>query len=310
MKLSQVSPSFLLVTVFLLSPVFAKNDNLPPCDAIPKLLCCTERVLEKCLGGCVEYVHNKCPHKLYKFDRIADKETAKSSGSESIEKSAETINSNDHKSQPIQATKDVKPKLHAVVNSKSVSPNSLKEEGFIEQSQQPQQHMASRSGGDYAYLNPKYPVTEVSDADLTNECGTEASKPPYAPCLSRKTVDDLFMSCCQQQVPSKCHSLCSYEHREAVASEILIQAVQQEGCDMKYMTKILYCANQNRDNKKCCSTLGLSAPELNVGNRCLRMCNIAPSGDSIGTITKDDLVCLSNWNVIMYCARSGLRTIN
>lgn len=40
------------------------------------------------------------------------------------------------------------------------------------------------------------------------------------------------------------------------------------------------------------------------------MCNIAISGDRLGTVEKNDLVCLSNWNVIMYCARSGVRTIN
>lgn len=43
---------------------------------------------------------------------------------------------------------------------------------------------------------------------------------------------------------------------------------------------------------------------------CLRMCNVGQSGDRIGTVEKNDLVCLSNWNVIMYCARAGLRTIN
>ena len=60
--------------------------------------------------------------------------------------------------------------------------------------------MEDISGGDYKLLNPDYPVTEVSDADLTAECGTEKSQPPYSPCLSRKTVDDLFVSCCQQHV--------------------------------------------------------------------------------------------------------------
>lgn len=58
----------------------------------------------------------------------------------------------------------------------------------------------SRSGGDYDLLNPKYPVTEVSDRDLTQECGTVQSRPPFSPCLSRKSVDDLFLSCCQQHV--------------------------------------------------------------------------------------------------------------
>lgn len=55
-------------------------------------------------------------------------------------------------------------------------------------------------GGDFKLLNQQYPITEVSDTDLTSECGTESSRPPYSPCLSRKTVDDLFLSCCQQHV--------------------------------------------------------------------------------------------------------------
>lgn len=40
------------------------------------------------------------------------------------------------------------------------------------------------------------------------------------------------------------------------------------------------------------------------------MCNVAKSGSLVESVTKDDLVCLSNWNVAMYCARAGLRTIN
>lgn len=107
--------------------------------------------------------------------------------------------------------------------------------------------MGDISGGDYKLLNPDYPVTEVSDADLTAECGTEKSQPPYSPCLSRKTADDLFVSCCQQhvnwliasklmnwfKVPSNCHSLCTYEHREQVAAQTLISVVQNSNCDLK-----------------------------------------------------------------------------
>ncbi|VDO35459.1 unnamed protein product [Haemonchus placei] len=158
----------------------------------------------------------------------------------------------------------------------------------------------SVSGGDRKLLNQEYPITEVTDADLTVECGTESSRPPYSPCLARKTVDDLFKSCCQQHVPANCHSLCTYEHREHVAAETMIA----------YLSPILYCANQNRDNRKCCEFLGLSNADLGVGDRCLRMCDIAPSGERVGSVEKSDLVCLSNWNVIMYCARSGLRTFN
>ncbi|KAJ1347626.1 hypothetical protein KIN20_002732 [Parelaphostrongylus tenuis] len=189
------------------------------------------------------------------------------------------------------------------------------------------------TGSDRKLLNQEYPITEVSDADLTIECGVEKSRPPYSPCLARKVVDDVFKSCCHQHVPEACHQLCTYEHREHVAAETLIAAVQQGGCDLKvelhiyavvflievaaivrmslqYLAPILYCANQNRDNRKCCGFLGMASSELGVGDRCLRMCNVAPSGDRVGVLEKSDLVCLSNWNVIMYCARSGLRTFN
>lgn len=69
------------------------------------------------------------------------------------------------------------------------------------------------------------------------------------------------------QVPSNCHSLCTYEHREHVAAETLIQAIQQDVCDLKYLSNILYCANRNRDNRKCCQFLGMAQPELGVGDR-------------------------------------------
>lgn len=65
-----------------------------------------------------------------------------------------------------------------------------------------------------------------------NDCGVETSQPPYSPCLSRRTVDDVFLSCCQQHVPNECHSLCTYEHREHVAAETLINAIQQVCIDL------------------------------------------------------------------------------
>uniref|UniRef100_A0A183FX82 DB domain-containing protein n=1 Tax=Heligmosomoides polygyrus TaxID=6339 RepID=A0A183FX82_HELPZ len=233
---------------------------LPECHDIPKVLCCTERVLDKCLTGCIDYVTEKCPHKLEKYDTIEEK--------------------------------------------KHLLPASINLIGVVKICP------IASLGGDRRLLNQEYPITEVTDADLTADCGTESSRPPYSPCLARKTVDDVFKTCCQQHVPANCHSLCTYEHREHVAAETLIAAVQQDGCDLKYLSPILFCAHQNRDNRKCCEFLGMSSADLGVGDRCLRMCNVAPSGDRIGSVDKSDLVCLSNWNVMMYCARSGLRTFN
>uniref|UniRef100_A0A915DEH3 Domain of unknown function DB domain-containing protein n=1 Tax=Ditylenchus dipsaci TaxID=166011 RepID=A0A915DEH3_9BILA len=323
------------------------DSHLPSCDAIPKLLCCTERVLEKCLAGCVEYVSDKCPHKLHKFDRIQ----APSSGpATATPQTSERRRAQSKQVEPVKADEDsdlvltvppphksnVKSKLPRPLSPTGDRPRQFADlpavegagppaggdstppvEGFIEQPEPlpPSRtsssfSAASRSGGDFDQLSSKYPITEVSDKDLGQECGTLQSQPPFAPCLSRRSVDELFLSCCQQHVPSNCHTLCSYEHREHVAAETMIAAIQQDGCSLKWMSSILYCANQNRDNRKCCTHLSLNGEELGVGDRCLRMCNVARSGQSLNTVEQNDLVCLSNWNVIMYCARAGLRTIN
>ncbi|CEF65423.1 Domain of unknown function DB domain-containing protein [Strongyloides ratti] len=289
--------------LYILSTSYAKSDNLPPCDSIPKLLCCTDRVLEKCLGGCIDYIHSKCPHKLYKYERIPTHEK-----NDNDDRSIEVIPTEE--TNRIQKTsKEVKPKLFGFSEKLIKAPIEQEPVSVPRQVVLAAPSFTPKAGGDYAFLNPKYPITEVSDKDLSPECGTEQSQPPFSPCISRKTVDELFLSCCEQHVPKNCHSLCSYEHREHVSAETLIQAVQQEGCDLKYLTKILYCANQNRDNRKCCSSLGLDAPDLEVGSRCLRMCNISPSGDSLSVINEKDLVCLSNLNIINYCARAGIRTL-
>ncbi|RCN51325.1 DB module [Ancylostoma caninum] len=309
--------------------------NLPECHDIPKVLCCTERVLDKCLTGCIDYVTEKCPQKLEKYDTIEEKKlVADNKGlkdfswiwertvfsykcltgcidyvtekcPQKLEK-YDTIEEKklvaDNKVGVAQPTRGSRP----VVLPKAPPRPPSADEVWTDKSDR----RRAPIGGDRKLLNQEYPITEVTDADLTAECGTEKSRPPYSPCLARKTVDDVFKSCCQQHVPANCHSLCTYEHREHVAAETLIAAVQQDGCDLKYLSSILYCANQNRDNRKCCEFLGMSNSELGVGDRCLRLCNVAPSGDRVSSVEKSDLVCLSNWNVMMYCARSGLRTFN
>ncbi|KAK6059252.1 DB module [Cooperia oncophora] len=268
----------LVITLLTISSSVRGDVNLPECHDIPKVLCCTERVLDKCLTGCVDYVTEKCPRKLQKYDTIEEKKSV-----------------SDNKIEVVQPTRGSRPSNVALPRTTPRPPRTG--EVWMEESGR----RRAPVGGDRKLLNQEYPITEVTDADLTVECGTESSRPPYSPCLARKTVDD---------VPANCHSLCTYEHREHVAAETLIAAVQQDGCDLKYLSSILYCANQNRDNRKCCEFLGMSNADLGVGDRCLRMCDIAPSGERVGTVEKSDLVCLSNWNVIMYCARSGLRTFN
>ena len=61
------------------------SDNLPSCDAIPKLLCCTDRVLEKCLAGCTDYVSEKCSHKLNKFSQASSYKRKQQPSSTSVE---------------------------------------------------------------------------------------------------------------------------------------------------------------------------------------------------------------------------------
>lgn len=284
------SCSLILVITLLSSSSSVRGDvNLPECHDIPKVLCCTERVLDKCLTGCIDYVTEKCPHKLEKYDTIEEKKL---------------VSDNKVEAAGVQPIRGARPSVVPLPKASAHPPRAQEE--WSDKSER----RRAPTSGDRRLLNQEYPITEVTDADLTADCGTESSRPPYSPCLARKTVDDVFKTCCQQHVPANCHSLCTYEHREHVAAETLIAAVQQDGCDLKYLSPILFCAHQNRDNRKCCEFLGMSSADLGVGDRCLRMCNVAPSGDRIGSVDKSDLVCLSNWNVMMYCARSGLRTFN
>lgn len=312
------------------SSVVSAKDRLPACEHIPKLLCCTERVLDKCLIGCLDYVTERCPHKMHNYDKIisgsvgSDQKTTPNlwpvqqtspsppppppstpSPPTTTPTTLSELTTQNPRRQPA--------KKPAVLVGPKTTPQKLFElskDGQVNSGESRRETLTHKNYGDYIHLNQRYPITEDSDSNLSTDCGVETSRPPYSPCLSRKLVDELFLACCQQHVPSNCHSLCTYEHREHVAAETLIQAIQQDVCDLKYLSNILYCANRNRDNRKCCQFLGMAQPELGVGDRCLRMCNIAQSGDRIGTLEKNDLVCLSNWNVLMYCARAGLRTIN
>ncbi|KAK5967230.1 DB module [Trichostrongylus colubriformis] len=123
-------------------------------------------------------------------------------------------------------------------------------------------------------------------------CGTREHN--YKPCTSKLIADKLFKSCCDMYVPEECHFMCNYEATQSRARQIL-----------RYLSSILYCASQNRDNRKCCADLDLNATQLQVGSRCLRMCD--PSGSALERMTKEDVTCLYNWNVIMYCHHAGIR---
>ncbi|KAI6209590.1 DB domain-containing protein [Aphelenchoides besseyi] len=137
------------------------------------------------------------------------------------------------------------------------------------------------------------------------KCGTAEFN--YAPCTSNGIANNLFKSCCELYVPPECHAFCKYETDQKEAKELMIQ-MSNSKCHFKHLSSIFYCASQNRDNKQCCTDLGLSDPALMVGSRCLRFCD--PSGTSIGRITKEDVTCLFNLGVINFCHRSGIREIN
>ncbi|TKR58809.1 hypothetical protein L596_030208 [Steinernema carpocapsae] len=147
-------------------------------------------------------------------------------------------------------------------------------------------------------------VTYAQDAqDKEAKCGTAESE--FAPCVTKERADNLFKQCCKQYVPPGCQSLCQYETDEVTARNILMQAIKTEKCDLKHTSAILFCASQNQDNRKCCEHLNLTDAKLGVGDRCLRFCD--PAGEGINTISRSDVTCLFNWNVLMYCHHAGIQ---
>ncbi|KAK6022221.1 DB module, partial [Ostertagia ostertagi] len=136
-------------------------------------------------------------------------------------------------------------------------------------------------------------VTVTYDVRLYASCGTKENN--YQPCTSKSIANKLFKSCCDMYVPEECHFMCNYEADQSRAREMLHDSPSEEK----------RCSIRNRDNRKCCEDLDLNATQLQVGSRCLRMCD--PSGTAVERMTKEDITCLYNWNVIMYCHHAGIR---
>uniref|UniRef100_A0AC35GLJ6 Uncharacterized protein n=1 Tax=Panagrolaimus sp. PS1159 TaxID=55785 RepID=A0AC35GLJ6_9BILA len=134
------------------------------------------------------------------------------------------------------------------------------------------------------------------------KCGT--AETGYQPCTTKSVANKLFLSCCELYVPPECHFMCEYEYDQEKTKNMLSRMILENKCSFKHISSILYCASQNRNNTKCCADLDLNSSSLMVGSRCLRMCD--PAGSSLDTITKQDVTCLYNWNVIMYCSHSGI----
>uniref|UniRef100_A0AC34PV12 Uncharacterized protein n=1 Tax=Panagrolaimus sp. JU765 TaxID=591449 RepID=A0AC34PV12_9BILA len=130
-------------------------------------------------------------------------------------------------------------------------------------------------------------------------CGTTLSS--FIPCVSRKHANVLFRSCCEKFVDVNCLDLCRFETRRSDAVKAFKSAMEKK-CSLTNMSAILYCASQNRNNKQCCNHLKLGTTTRST--TCLKFCD--PSKNMIGTLTAKDLVCLQNWNVLMFCHLSGL----
>uniref|UniRef100_A0A914X2R7 Domain of unknown function DB domain-containing protein n=1 Tax=Plectus sambesii TaxID=2011161 RepID=A0A914X2R7_9BILA len=159
-------------------------------------------------------------------------------------------------------------------------------------------------------------------------CGNAENN--YRPCIAKNVANDAFAACCKQYLPPQCYRLCQYETERGTAAQLLIDAVKVDGCGLENTNQLLYCASQNHNNRQCCKDLGLADPFLQVGDHCLRMCDVSfrewrwrsdplqqhwetgrvsweGKKHSIDNLSRQDLVCLANWNVIMYCHHGGLK---
>ncbi|EFO19809.1 hypothetical protein LOAG_08686 [Loa loa] len=229
------------------SAVVSAKERLPPCELIPKLLCCTERILDKCLIHCLNYISAKCLHKMQNYYKIIT----------SMIGSYQKTGSNFYNQQVTCISTAVLTTTLPEPITQNVRRQLIKKPMvFVESNESSKKSFEFpnapnyQTDGDYICLNRRYPNTEVSDSNLPSNSAVKISQPSYSPYLSRKLIDEVFLICCQHHVPSNCYNLCTYEHREHIAMETLIQANKQNACDLKYLNNIVYCANQNRNNQK------------------------------------------------------------
>uniref|UniRef100_A0AC35GJM6 Uncharacterized protein n=1 Tax=Panagrolaimus sp. PS1159 TaxID=55785 RepID=A0AC35GJM6_9BILA len=129
-------------------------------------------------------------------------------------------------------------------------------------------------------------------------CGT--SETNYIPCISRWKANSVFQQCCKRFVDKNCIDLCQYETNEFKAILTLMEA-KSNGCSLTNISAILYCASQNRNNNRCCEHMEFGVDDT---KHCRRFCN--PSEEKIDYLSEGDLICIQNWNVVMYCHLSGL----
>ncbi|VDD94319.1 unnamed protein product [Enterobius vermicularis] len=158
-----------------------------------------------------------------------------------------------------------------------------------------------------SFLTLRFLVFFFSTVIINNRCfqaNCGTAQTDYAPCISKIRANSMFKQCCQQFAPEGCHELCQYETEEVVARNLLMRVIRNSNCSLKNIAAVLFCASQNQDNRKCCEHLSMADPKLGVGNRCLRFCD--PAGEGISKIARNDVTCLFNWNVLMYCHHSGI----
>ncbi|KAL3997701.1 DB module family protein [Acanthocheilonema viteae] len=275
---------FVALFVVAASTVVSAKDRLPSCEIIPKLLLyCIEYILNKCVIDCFNYLTAKCPYKMQNYDEIIT----------TIIGSYQKIESKFYNQQttfisaaiPTTLSQPIPRNVRRQLFKKLmlfVEPNPSSPKKLFELPKAP----TYQTGGDYICQNEQYPITNLSDSNLSSNYYIENSRPSYSLRLPQKLFNELFLTCCQQHIPTNCHSLCTYEHCEHIAVEALIKAIQQDDCDLKYLNNTLYCGNRNRNNRNCWQFHEISLSELEVGNRCLRMCNIVQSGDRIRSVEK------------------------
>uniref|UniRef100_A0A0M3IDV3 Odorant-binding protein AgamOBP32 n=1 Tax=Ascaris lumbricoides TaxID=6252 RepID=A0A0M3IDV3_ASCLU len=227
--------------VVMASAFESANEILPLYDDIPKLLCYTNRVLQKCFSQCVDHLINNCPNKLSKFNKSPARYSANNEESDVFLRS----NSDTAERGKISDSLAHAPSSIATV----VQRTPLRKFAELPNSSVTQipfsvgtrlmplgaAQASSTSLRESVPLDPRYSITAVTDTDLLSAYGTSLNRPPHSPCLSRKIVDKLFRSCCQHHTPSNCHNICIYKRVERVAIEILNEAIQQDQCDLKYV---------------------------------------------------------------------------
>ncbi|VIO95558.1 Uncharacterized protein BM_BM6973 [Brugia malayi] len=257
------------------STVVPAKDRLLLCEILPKLLCCSEYVLNKYFIDWLNYIIANCPYKMQNYDEFITlvigfyQKTELQFYNEQITSISIAL--------PIILSM---PTIRSIKKSiMFIKPNLLSQKLF-----ELPKASTYQTYDNYIHLNQQYSITKLSQSNLPSHCGIGNSRSPYSTCLSRKLFDKLLLICCQQHVSSNCYNLCTYEHRKYIAVETLIWSIQQNAYDLMHFSNILHCGNRDRD---CHRFHVMVSPPKAVDNRCFfHTCSISQSGDEIEIIEK------------------------